>query len=152
MEDTLGLIEALLTHLRAKEKGQTVRVTIYEKNASTSQTTAANIWNSHTPDEIVSVVPRGKEVEEKLKIKFSDPGGIRVDDVAGVNDSECTKRFIEQVEIYGQNESGHKKRTDALLALGKAGMLLWKEMIGGHPGKPRRAGRTPRRTSAKSSC
>ncbi len=76
----------------------------------------------------MSVVPRGKEVEEKLKIKFSDPGGIRVDDVAGVNDSECTKRFIEQVEIYGQNESGHKKRTDALLALGKAGMLLWKQL------------------------
>lgn len=125
----LGLIEALLIHLRAKEKGQTVRIIIYEKNASTSETTAANIWNSHTPDEIVSVVPRGKELEEKLQIKFSEPGGIRVEDVSDVNDSDCTKRFIEQVKIYGQNEEGHKKRTDALLALGKAGMLLWKQLF-----------------------
>ncbi len=124
----LGLIEALLTHLHAKENGIPLRITIYEKNGSTSQTTAANIWNSHTPDEIVSVVPRGKELEEKLKLKFSDPGGVRVDDVFGVNDSENSKCFIEQVETYGQNENAHKKRTEALLKLGKASMLLWKQL------------------------
>lgn len=123
----VGLIEAYLASLRAQKSGEKVRITIYEKNASTKETTAANIWNSHTPDEIISVVPRGPELEEKLAIAFNQPGGIRVTDVAGVNDSECTHRFIEQVKAYGKDEEGHQKRTQALLKLGKAGMMLWKK-------------------------
>jgi hypothetical protein len=123
----IGLMEAYSAFERAKRNGQDIRVTIFEKNSYAEQTTAANIWNSHTPDEIVSVVPRGLDMEEALKSRFDQPGGIRIDDVEGINNSECTKRFIEQVKIYGKNEAGHEIRTQSLLGLGKAGMLLWKQ-------------------------
>src|SRR5208282_5971537 len=81
----VGLIEACLAHLRAKKNGQKLQIEIFEKNQKIEETTAANIWNSHTPDEIVSVVPRGQELRQKLEISFDKPGGIRVDDVPGVN-------------------------------------------------------------------
>lgn len=123
----IGLVEAYLAWHKAKTNGENIIIEIFEKNPKVTDTTASNIWNSHTPDEIASVVPRGQELAQKLKIPFDQPGGIRIDDVADVNDSERTKHFIEQVEIYGQDGNGHQKRTQALLRLGKAGMELWKQ-------------------------
>ena len=124
----LGLIEACLASLRAHKNGQELQIEIFEKNQKIEETTAANIWNSHTPDEIVSVVPRGQELRQKLEIPFDQPGGIRVNDVPGVNDSECAHHFIDQVILYGQNEKGNEKRTEVLLKLGKAGTALWKQL------------------------
>lgn len=123
----VGLIEAYSAYLRAQKSGEKIRITIFEKNAKAGDTTAANIWNSHTPDEIVAVVPRGAELEAKLLIPFHQPGGIRVDDVPDINDTDSTRYFVEQVKAYGKDEEGHKKRTNALLKLGKAAMALWKE-------------------------
>src|SRR3989338_3320482 len=96
----LGLIEAYLEYERAIKSGEDVRIKIYEQNSSIEQTTAANIWNSHTPDEIVSVVPRGKDLKDKLKISFDQPGGIRIADIPGINDSPCTEKFVDAVMIY----------------------------------------------------
>ena len=124
----VGLIEACLAYLRSHKNGKKLQIEIFEKNQRIEETTAANIWNSHTPDEIVSVVPRGQELRQKLKISFDQPGGIRVNDVSGVNDSECAHRFIDQVILYGRNAKENESRTDALLKLGKAGMALWKQL------------------------
>lgn len=124
----VGLIEACLSYLRAQKNGQKLQIEIFEKNQKTEETTAANIWNSHTPDEIVSVVPRGQELRQKLKIPFDQPGGIRVNDVPGVNDSECAHHFVNQVVLYSQNPKENERRTDVLLKLGKAGMTLWKQL------------------------
>lgn len=123
----LGLIEAYSEYQTARKNNQQIRIKIFEKNSSIEETTAANIWNSHTLDEIVSVVPRGDELRQKLKIPFNQPGGIRVEDIQGVNDSVCTQRFIDEVMRYAEDEEGHRDRTEALLSLGRAGMALWKQ-------------------------
>jgi hypothetical protein len=124
----LGLIEAYLAFLRAEANGEEICIDIFEKNASMADTTAANIWNSHTADEIVAVVPCGTELDEKLTTPFDKPGGMQVPDVPGVGDSESAQRFIKQVAIEGPNEKIRERRTKALLKLGKAGMALWKQL------------------------
>lgn len=123
----VGLIQALQAHLNAKKNGRHIKITVFEKNSRVEDTTAANIWNSHTPDEIVSVVPRGDELRRKLEIPFNQPGGILISDVLGINDSAKSLNFIEQVSLDGRNVLMHEKRTEALLKLGRAGMALWKE-------------------------
>lgn len=124
----VGAIEAYYAHLDAKENNTSLHITIYEKNQSISDTTASNIVPSWTPDEILSVVPRGQALVDKLKIKFSEPGGIRVDDVAGVNDTATTELFTQEVQNYSLDEAGHNQRTQDLLALGKMSMDMWKEI------------------------
>ncbi len=96
-----------------------------QENSSTN--TSYNIVPSLTIDEILSVVPRGAELVNKLKILFSHPGGIRVDDVHGINDSKAAKNFKESVAIYG-NDKNHDDRTHTLLKLGKMSMELWQEI------------------------
>jgi hypothetical protein len=124
----VGLIEAYLAYTRAKKNNQNIQIEIYEKNKQVTDTTAANIWNSHTPDEIVSVVPRGSELQNKLKIAFDQPGGIRVDDVSDVNNSESAHKFVNEVVEYSKKPSENDKRTEAMLRLGRAGMALWKQL------------------------
>ena len=121
-----GALEAYFAYLAAKKEGQAVRVTILEKKATAIESTSSNIVPSLTPDEIVSVVPRGPELMEKLKLLFNQPGGIRVDDVEGVNDSAVADEFKQQVLAYSQRgEDNHKLLTRALLGLGKMSMDLW---------------------------
>lgn len=124
----LGLVEAYLAREEAKNAGHDLQITIYEQNPLPTDTTAANIWNSHTPDELLSVVPRGKELAKKLQIPFNAPGGIRVTDVRNVNDSPQTKAFIERVERDSQDEAAYERRTRILLKVGRAGMMLWKKL------------------------
>lgn len=124
----IGFLEAYYAYLNAQARGERIRVTIYDKNKSLTETTTANIVPSLTPDEILSVVPRGQELINKLKSLFSELNGIRVDDVNGVNDSSCAKEFVHAVQQYGLDEEGHRLRTDTLLALGKMSMDLWQEI------------------------
>ncbi len=133
-----GVLESYYAHRDAVKKGTPLQIVIYEKsspfvghgrsgsgNALTN--TAFNIFPSLTPDEILSVVPRGPELTEKLGILFSEPGGIRVDDAPGVNDSTAAVRFKEAVELYAHDEN-HEDRTKNLLLLGKMSMDLWKDL------------------------
>lgn len=64
---------------------------------------------------------------DKLAIPFSSPGGIRVDDVAGVNDSEAAISFKDAVVIYGRDKD-HGDRVQTLLAMGKMSMEAWQQM------------------------
>lgn len=121
----VGAIEAYFAYIEAKNNGKKIRITIHEKNESISETTTSHIVPSLTPDEILSVVPRGQELVKKLKILFSEPGGIRVNDVEKVNDSAVTDEFIRQVQEYSNDEEGHRLRTKTLLELGKMSMNLW---------------------------
>ncbi len=123
-----GALHAYHAHREALKSGTKVCVTICEKNSSYAGTTAANIAPSLTPDEILSVVPRGKALVEKLQIPFNQPGGIRVNDVAGVNSSKAAHHFIEQAEIYSHDVVGYQERTKTLLSLGKMSMDLWQTM------------------------
>jgi hypothetical protein len=119
-----GALHAYNVHRDAVKYGTDVCVTIFEKNSSVDVTTTANIVPSLTPDEILSVVPRGKALVEKLQIPFSQPGGIRVDDVENVNNATAD-RFMREAECYSKDEVGYEKRTKALLSLGKMSMDLW---------------------------
>ena len=121
----VGAMEAYFAYLDAREEGIPLRITVLEKNASLSDTTTAHIVPSLTPDEILSVVPRGQELVKKLQLKFNQPGGIRVDDADGVNATEIAEQFIKQVELYSEDEEGHQLRTRTLLELGKMSMNLW---------------------------
>jgi hypothetical protein len=124
----VGGIEALYAHLDAKKSNNQLHITIYEKNGSISATTVSNIVPSLTCDEILSVVPRGPDLVKKLEIPFNKPGGIRVDDVAGIHGTSVTERFKQEVQVYSLDEEGHAQRTRDLLALGKMSMDLWQEI------------------------
>lgn len=134
----VGALEAYSAYRDAQNEGKPVFITIYEKGESLSKAapsdsnksstnTSYNITPSLTPDEILSVVPRGSELMNKLAILFSEPGGIRVDDVPGVNDSASAMNFKKEVAIYGTDKN-HDDRTQTLLMLGKKSMDLWQEM------------------------
>jgi len=121
----IGALETYFAHLQAKKSNEPLRITIYEKNHDLSATTTSHIMPSKTPDEILSVVPRGQELITKLKSSFSTPGGIRVDDVPHVNDNPAAQKFIAAVLEYSKDEAGHAARTETLLQLGKRSMELW---------------------------
>lgn len=131
----IGAFESYYAYKEAQKEGKTISVTVYEKgksfdissNGGSSTNTSYNIVPSLTIDEILSVVPRGQELIEKLAIPFNQPRGIRVDDVEGVNDSESAHRFKESVTIYGLDQN-HDDRTQSLLALGRKSMELWQQM------------------------
>jgi len=124
----VGAFQVYYAYLNACKTHAKLRVTIYEKNKNIADTTVSHIVPSLTPDEILSVVPRGKELVKKLQILFSQPGGIRIDDVINVNDSKSAIHFMEQAEIYSQDDEGYQKRTQALLSLGKMSMDLWQKI------------------------
>jgi len=124
----VGALEAYFAYLDGQKEGKQVRVTIHEKNKALSETTTSHIVPSLTPDEILSVVPRGQELVEKLRLLFNEPGGIRVDDAEGVNGTEIAHQFVKQVQQYSSDEEGHQARTKALLKLGKMSMDLWQHI------------------------
>ncbi len=121
----VAAIETYFAYLSAKENKSKIRVTIYEKNSDHSETTTAHIVPSLTPDEILSVVPRGQELVEKLQLLFSEPGGIQVTDVKGINNSQLTDQFVKHVQLYDADEKGHHLRTKTLFELGKMSMNFW---------------------------
>jgi hypothetical protein len=124
----IGFLEAYYAYLAASQRGDRIRVTIYEKNETIQETTTAHLVPSLTPDEILAVVPKGQELMNKLRESITEPGGLRVDDVIGINDSRSACDFIHAVEVYSQDEEGQRVRTETLLALGKMSMDLWQNL------------------------
>lgn len=126
----IGALEVLLAHLEANKKGESIRVTVYDKNATLADTTISHLVPSLTDDEIVAVVPRGDELVHGLQTPFTQPGGVRVDDIPHVNDSEAARIFIEQVKQYSLqvDETEHQARTKSLLELGRLSMKLWQRI------------------------
>lgn len=122
----IGAMEAYFAYLEARKNRRQIRVTVYDKNALLTDTTASNIAPSLTPDEILSVVPRGKALADALSVNFDKPGGINVNDE--INKTDVARNFIAQVELYRQYEEEHKNRTNALLQLGKISMDLWQKI------------------------
>ncbi len=131
----IGALEAYYAFKEAQKRGISIGITVYEKSHSfevfrpglPSTNTAYNIVPSLTIDEILSVIPRGSELIEKMAISFSQSDGIRVDDVSGVNDSEATRRFKESVLLYAADKN-HEDRFLSLLKLGKLSMDLWQQI------------------------
>lgn len=123
----ISALEAYFAWQSAKACGEQIRISMYDKNQDISETTVSHLVPSLTPDEILAVVPRGDELLEKLGFLFSEPGGIRVDDVNGVMNDQALD-FIEQVRQSGSDEEGHLARTQNLLALGKKSMELWQKI------------------------
>jgi hypothetical protein len=124
----IGAMEAFFGFTESKKNNIPLKITIYEKNTKVSDTTACNIFPSLTPDELLSVIPRGPDLVQKLQIPFYLPGGIRIDDVTTIATSKSTEPFKSQVAQYSLFENEHKDRTNALLQLGKKSMDLWEEI------------------------
>lgn len=126
-----GIIAALELYyllLSAKQKQEPVRVSVYEKNKTLGETTTCNNFPSLTFNEIGSVVPFGELLIQKLKLLFSQPGGIRVDDVPGVNNSAANRKFKAAVLAYSRDKAAHQSRVDTLFEAGKLSMQFWQEM------------------------
>ncbi|HEX2977955.1 MAG TPA: FAD-dependent oxidoreductase [Candidatus Babeliales bacterium] len=123
----VGAVEAYNALRDADLKKDDLRIIICEQNSKVADTTSYSLFPSLTPDEILSVVPRGNELVSRLRTLFSEPSGIRVDDVPGISDSETSKFFISEVERYSADQEGHEQRTKALLELGKESMDLWQK-------------------------
>ncbi len=76
----IGALEAYYAYQAAQRADTKIGITIYEKGSSldsgggqSSTNTAYNIVPSLTIDEILSVVPCGTELVDKLAILFSQP-------------------------------------------------------------------------------
>lgn len=123
----IGIVKALRAQERAEQLGQKITIRLYTKNNSVEESTAANIWNSHTDNEILAVVPPGKEMRAALQKPFYEPGGIRVER-QGVNDSKSALRFIDAVEKHGGKSALQEEIEDTLLRIGRGGMSLWKNL------------------------
>lgn len=123
-----GALEAYYAYKKAQLNNEKIRITMLDKNSSITETTVYNIAPSLTPDEILSVVPPATVLLEKLRSLFSEPGGIRVDDVENVNDTKVANDFITQVEAYNLIKDASSQREQALLQLGKISMELWQEI------------------------
>ncbi len=131
----VGALEAYFAYKEAQSQGIKLAITIYEKSRSfdaaqderASTNTSYNIFPSLTVDDILSIVPRGSELVEKLSRLFNQPGGIRVDDVESVNDSPSALQFKEAVSLSGEDPD-HHDRALSLLALGKISMDLWQQL------------------------
>lgn len=121
----IGVLNALFLALNAKQTGEKVRITIYEKNAKVIDTTSACIAPSLTTDEIASVIPPVDELLKALNTPFNEPGGIRVMDVAGIDTSASGQRFLAEVAVQGKDQAGIDARQKTLLQMGKMSMDLW---------------------------
>ena len=105
----VAALEAWHFWRKHKDEGKTLRITVYEKNPTITDTTSAHLVPSLTPDEIIAVVPRGEALSQGLEKYFSEPDGIRVDDVSVMN--ENTDKFIQLVREYGKDDAGHGSAT-----------------------------------------
>lgn len=121
----LGMLEVWYAYLQALEEGRKLKAVMYEKRKE-NDTTSDHIVPSFTPDELLSVVPRGSELERKLNIRFDLPGGIAVPDV-NVTAGDAHEAFIKAVEAFSKDEAGYQDRTKKLLELGKLSMDLWQK-------------------------
>jgi hypothetical protein len=124
----IAAMEAYHLFLTAKKAGERVRITILDRNTTLNHSTSSSIVPSLTPDEILSVVPRGLELMRNMQILFSEPGGIRVEDVEGVHGTVVTDQFTREALAYSQQDAEHTARTKTLLDLGKLSMDMWQAM------------------------
>jgi hypothetical protein len=120
-----GAMEALYTYLNAQSQKEKVRITVYERYEHLSSTTIANIAPGLTAGEIMAITP--ETFKAKLEHLFSESGGIRVDDVPGVN-SETSEYFKSEVQSYSSNIEKNSVRTQVLWALGQKSMESWQNI------------------------
>jgi len=133
----IGVIHALLSHLESqkffffaepRQLSSKLKITVLEKNSTISETTSSNIVPSLTCDELLSVVPLGQELIKALNTPFNSPGGVKINDIEGVQESAVALKFKEEVLVYSRDSAGHKARVASLLELGKLGMELWQQV------------------------
>lgn len=116
----IGIMNALI----ADQKGE-IEVDIYTKNAAVTESTAGNIWNSHTSNEMKSVIPSSSEMPAKLSIRF-DEGGILAPDIKKALTEPSAQRFINAVKKFGADKKTQDLIDDMLSEMGAKGMSLWK--------------------------
>lgn len=121
-------VKSLFAYYDSINNNIPLKITIFEKNDSVHQSTATQIAPSLTPDEILSVIPRGQTLIDKSQISFKRAGGIRVQDVPGMYETDTAQEFMKSALSYGQDEVGHEQRTQILLSLGKLSMTLWQNL------------------------
>lgn len=123
----IGLMKVLLANERAKIHGDRFEAIVYTKDKAIEQTTAANIWNSHTHDEFGAVIPPVEKLPESMRTPF-DKGGVLVPDVPGILEHQSSKRFLDAVYQRGANASSVQEIKDVIAEVGSASMKLWRKL------------------------
>lgn len=128
-----GIIAYLASYLISKsslEKGQKIKINIFEKNHSINDTTVMHLVPSLTPDEMLAVIPPVDELLKDLQISFKEDHGIRVDDVPDIHKSKSTAEFLNQVRIDSAlgNIDHLRHSQKILLDIGRRSMELWDEI------------------------
>ena len=124
----VGALEAYFAYLDARKNQETIKITINERYEKKEDSTTFHIVPSLTADEIMAVIDFGEVLFKRLGIKFDEPNGIRVDDSQGVNDTEVSAHFKDQVRKYSEDTAGHQLRSRTLLEFGKYSMQLWQKL------------------------
>jgi hypothetical protein len=123
----VGLIKVLLANEHAKKAKQNFNAIIYTKDKAIEETTAANIWNSHTHNEFGAVIPPVEQMAESMNISF-DKGGIRVPDVPGILEHQSSKKFIDAVYKKGADINAIQEINTVVPKVGSASMKLWRKL------------------------
>ena len=125
----VGAMEAYYAWKDAEEKGEQIRISIYDGHQTLAETTVQNIMPSLTIDEMMAVIPPAPLLDAALEIPFNQPGGIRASESisAKIKESLSAQEFIRQVKAYSKDPEGHAARTKSLFELGRMSMDLWLE-------------------------
>lgn len=118
-----GAMEAYFAYRNAKEAGEKIRITIYEKHQQLSSTTVANLVPGLTAGEITGTSTKG--LSPKLQSLFSQSGGVRVDDVPDIN-TTATENFKIAAETYHSSADSNAEKV--LWEIGKRSMELWQSI------------------------
>ena len=124
-----GMLQAYYALNQAEQEKKPINILIFERNAKFSQTPAMNIFPSLTPDEILSVIPRGETLVKNLNIPFYKGNGIKVSDVSALNmQSKTVADFVTSAIQSAKDTSAYEEREATLLSMGKLSMSLWDEL------------------------
>ncbi|MFN7038535.1 MAG: hypothetical protein ACK4OM_03090 [Alphaproteobacteria bacterium] len=124
----IGFFQASYAYQAFEKQGKRVRITIYEKNKSLLETTAAGVAPSLTDLEMSAVLPSGDEFEAALRMPFHEAKGIKIEDVPGINDSFAGKIFKEAVSKSSTDYKAYEESAKFVLSLGKKSMKLWQKL------------------------
>ena len=123
----IGLMKVLLANERSKRDGDRFEAVVYTKDKTIEETTAANIWNSHTHDEFGAVIPPVEKLPESMSTPFNE-GGVLVPDVIGILEHASSKRFLGAVYKRGSDVASMQEIKGVIAEVGSASMKLWRKL------------------------
>jgi hypothetical protein len=116
----VGLMIAYFCYLNARESNQNIRIVV-RGQYPVNQSTAASLVPSISWNEILSVVPAGKELLKLLSCSFTS-GGIGLGSDQIIQES---REFIDAVKLNADIKEAQIHRKNLLIQFGQYSVSLW---------------------------